>query len=133
MPRLELYLFLSSLARDALRDVQYLEWILPQFKNYNTAPKSAPADYLDTIELMARAMVLPEPTLFLDVRGGIKIEGSIEGDCFYWQARVASDNKVYDGVLHPLRRLDGVFFVYLQRVKRRFPQGGCAYDNDEMK
>ncbi|KAL5381472.1 hypothetical protein DPSP01_007185 [Paraphaeosphaeria sporulosa] len=135
MPRLELSLFLSSLARNALRNIRYLEWILPQFKNYTTASKSAYLDYLDTVEMMAQAMVLPQLTLVLDLRGGIKIKDSIENNHFYWLTRVAPDGKVYDRVLHPLRRLEGLkdFFLYLRRVNKRFVPGGCAYDNDEMK
>ncbi|KAF2442154.1 hypothetical protein P171DRAFT_62419 [Karstenula rhodostoma CBS 690.94] len=144
MPRLELSLFLSSRPPNALQHIRYLEWLLPEFTNYTTAPKSAYLDYLDTIELMAQAMNLPRLTLVVDLRVGTPYEDWMEASV-WWPTRVASNGEVYDRVLQPLCRLEGLkdFFVYLRRVKKDVPPGyhpdmhlpssWWADDNDEMK
>ncbi|KAL1603915.1 hypothetical protein SLS60_005507 [Paraconiothyrium brasiliense] len=139
MHRLEISLFLSSIARNALQHIRYLEWLLPQFKNYTTAPKSAYLDYLDTIELMAQAMNLPLLTLVVDLRMEYPYR-DWESDWEPYLGRLPADGAVYDRILQPLRRLEGLkdFFVYLRRLKS-VPVGAPqyhlrrAYDNDERK
>ncbi|KAJ4345722.1 uncharacterized protein N0V89_011857 [Didymosphaeria variabile] len=142
MHRVELSLFLSSLARNALQHIRYLEWLLPQFENYTTAPKSAYLDYLDTIELMAHSMNLPLLTLVVDLRTEYPYQ-DWELDNFCWPRRHAADGALYDRILQPLCRLEGLkdFFVYLRRVKKHtpgypwqfHPRLRWAYDKDEMK
>lgn len=139
MRRVELSLFFSSLQRNALQHIRYLEWLLPRLDNYTRAPRSTYLDYLDTIELMAQAMNLSQLTLVLNLRVvGRYIPQTQE---FSRPERTRSEGAVYDRILQPLTRLTGLkdFFVYLRRVRKKHagtmyrPRDIWAYDNDEMK
>jgi hypothetical protein len=141
MRRLELSLFLSSLATNALQHIRYLEWVLPSFENYTTAPRSAYLDYLDTIELMARAMNLPQLTLVVDLRVVTQNQEWMNHN-FWCPPRKVSNGKVYDRILQPFCRLKGLkdFFVHLRRVWKVLPEDqryrhdlNWGYDNDEMR
>jgi hypothetical protein len=57
IPKLELSLYLSSIASNALQHIRWLEWVIPAHNPNYLLPKS-PAwyDYLDTILLMQNAM-----------------------------------------------------------------------------
>jgi hypothetical protein len=137
MRRVELSLFLSSLARNVFHHIRYLEWVLPQFVNYKTATRSAYLDYLDTIDMMAHAMHLPLLTLVLNLRA---IEQPWHPQHGFWPQRLHGDEVMYKTILDPLCRLKGLkdCFVYL----RRFPRKGRnvydtrsynVFDRDELK
>ena len=139
MQRLELPLFVSSLPREALRHIRYLEWILPQPENLQSAPQSALSDYASTIDAMAQTMNLAQLTLVLDLRALQRNSTNT----FTWPVRSDDDRETYDMVLRPLCRLKGLkdCFVYLRRVPKERGSLGrgrphrevFAYDNDEMR
>ncbi|KAF2465008.1 uncharacterized protein BDR25DRAFT_306872, partial [Lindgomyces ingoldianus] len=141
MPRLELSLLLSSLSRDALRHLRWLEWVIPQFENYQQAPKSAWPDYLDTIDMMVHAMHLPKLTLVLNLRAS---QHEYDRTRPSWPVRYNKDGTMYDRIVGPLCRLRGLkdCFIYLRRVYKKgsenFYHSGTdadfyAFDNDEMR
>jgi hypothetical protein len=139
MQRVELSLFLVSLPRGALHHIRYLEWVLPQFANYRTAPKSAYLDYLDTIDMMTQAMNLPLLTLVLNLR---VVDRDTHWEDSFWPRRYDRDGKMYETILNPLCRLKGLkdCFVYLRRIPKKGAyrsnytgKHGWVFDNDEMR
>jgi hypothetical protein len=138
MQRVELSLFIASLPRGALRHIRYLEWVLPQFENYRTAPRSAYLDYLDTIDTMSQAMHLPLLTLVLNLR---VVDRDMDRDHMVWPNRFHRDGEMYETILSPLCRLKGLkdCFVYLRRIRREDYQYyhmrtfSYLFDNDEMR
>lgn len=68
MPKVELSLYLSSIARNALQHIRWLEWILPCFKsNYLSPTTPAWPDYLDTLQMMQHAMNLGNLTFIINL------------------------------------------------------------------
>ena len=139
MQRVELSMFLTSLPRGAARHIRYLEWVLPQFANYRTAPRSTYFDYLDTIDMMKQAMNLPLLTLVLNLRVADQ-GGGWENK--FWPHRVRRDGKMYDTILNPLCRLEGLkdCFLYLRRIPREgvhhfnyTNKQDYMFDYDEMR
>ncbi|KAF2865768.1 hypothetical protein BDV95DRAFT_599465 [Massariosphaeria phaeospora] len=134
----ELSLFLSSLPRNALQHIRYLEWMLPQLGSFRHASKRVYLDYLDTIEMMAHAIPLSQLTLVLNLRV-MHHYNILENHSFRWPTRSAHTGAIYDAVLNPLGRLHGLkdCFVYLRRIVKKgsghdWPNN-CAFDNDEMR
>lgn len=105
MPKIELSLYLSSIARNALKNIRWLEWILPSFRSRYLSPK-APAwhDYLDTLKMMEHAMNLPKLTLVINLEPR--------------EAHRFSQEHIlpFEDILLPLSRLRGLkdCFVYLR-------------------
>lgn len=133
MERYELSLFLSLVPPMALRHIRRLEWFVPRYENFAASPESAYFDYLDTIDMMAQAMHLPQLTLVLDLRVN-RLRDLDVG--VRWPLRGLRDGAMYNKIILPLQRLHGLkdCFIYLKRLK----DGGDllardSYDSDEMR
>ena len=137
MRRTELSMFLAILPPNALRHIRYLEWVLPQFENYTSAPKSIFFDYEATVEMMEHAMGLSKLTLVLNLRAAGSENRYYEEP--RWPKRSPRDRAMYDAILGPLCRLRGLknCFVYLKRLgsgnRHLGEHGECIFDSDEMR
>jgi hypothetical protein len=96
-------------------------------------------DYLDTIDMMTQAMNLPLLTLVLNLR---VVDRDTHLEDSFWPRRYDRDGKMYETILKPLCRLNGLkdCFVYLRRIPKKGAyrhtytgKHGWVFDNDEMR
>lgn len=116
MPRTELSLYLSSLARGALQHIRWLEWIIPHANRQYLAPDTpAWSDYLDTLDMMRHAMNIPRLTFVLNMGA----DQDYIGKCWYYQGLV-DVWKRYARIALQLQRLGPLkdCFIYLSRTYR---------------
>jgi hypothetical protein len=115
MPKIELSLYLSSIARSALQHIHWLEWILPTSQRTYLLPRT-PAwfDYLDTLLLMENAMNIPALTFTIN----ISASGTTSDPNDYHHRMILDEDawKWYETIILPVRRLGEAglkdFFVY---------------------
>lgn len=113
LPRTDLSLYLSAIARNALQHIRWLEWILPSMPHDYLLPRT-PAwfDHLDTLLLMENAMNMPALTFT------INLAAQTESWQNYWIERVW---RRFEMVILPVRQLSEAglkdFFVHLPRCK----------------
>jgi hypothetical protein len=117
MPKIELSLYLSSVARNALQHIRWLEWILPSSQRSYLLPRTtAWYDYLDTILLMQNAMNLSGLTLTINIaQVGCYVEGGRNVMCMRMDENAW---KWYESIILPMRCLGEAglkdFFVHLR-------------------
>jgi hypothetical protein len=123
LPRIELSLYISSLARNAMQHIRWLEWLLPTSGvDYLLPNTPAWFDYLDTLDMMRNAMNIQNLTFILNM--------GAQGHRHWWHeysgALVSPSNwQWYEQIALALRRLGPLkdCFIYLSRctqdVKRR--------------
>jgi hypothetical protein len=118
MPKIELSLYLSSIARNALQHIRWLEWILPSSQRTYLLPRtSAWYDYLDTILLMKNGMNLSGLTFTINIaQSGLYVEGYSNRIC---RMPLNQDAwKWYETIILPMRCLGEAglkdFFVHLR-------------------
>jgi hypothetical protein len=118
MPRIELSLYLSSIACNALQHIRWLEWILPSSDRTYLLPRTrAWSDYLDTILLMQNAMNLSILTFTIN----ISASGWAHSLSQYQRSMHPDDGawRWYETIILPMRRLGEAglkdFFVHLRR------------------
>lgn len=138
LPRMELSLFLSNTPKEAMRHIRYIEWLVAAPRNYKEQPRSAYFDYLNTIEVMVRAMTLSRMTLVINMRAARVHDLGYEGydNRFIWPGREKSDGKFYSSILAPLGFLgeNGLkdCWVYLRKISNA--KYDCySRDEDEKK
>jgi hypothetical protein len=117
MPKIELSLYLSSVARNALQHIRWLEWILPSSRRTYLLPRTtAWYDYLDTVLLMQNAMNLSRLTLTINIAQiGFYSEGYPNSMCMRMDENAW---KWYESIILPMRCLGETglkdFFVHLR-------------------
>jgi hypothetical protein len=119
MPKIELSLYLSSIARNALQHIHWLEWILPTSQRTHLLPKT-PAwfDYLDTLLLMENAMNISALTFTINISAS-GMTSDLNG---YHHRMLLNEDawKWYETIILPVRRLGEAglkdFFVNLRQV-----------------
>ncbi|KAF2833161.1 hypothetical protein CC86DRAFT_5754 [Ophiobolus disseminans] len=120
LPKIELSLYLSSIARDALQHIRSLEWILPNLQQAYLSP-GTPAwfDYLDTLLLMENAMNLAALTFTINISAAES--GVFHYWAYDWYPRKPLSPEAcawYQTIVLPVRRLGEAglknFFVYLR-------------------
>lgn len=117
MPKIELSLYLSSIARNALQHIRWLEWILPSSQRSYLLPRTtAWYDYLDTILLMQNAMNLSGLTLTINIaQVGCYIDGYPNVMCMRMDKNAWN---WYESIILPMRCLGEAglkdFFVHLR-------------------
>jgi hypothetical protein len=113
--RIELSLYLSCIAPNALQHIRRLEWFLPISKQNCLRPRTrAWSDYLDTILLMEHAMNLPALTFTINMAAS-----ELFGERYRVMSLSNANWRWYEAVVLPVRRLGEAglrdFFVYLRR------------------
>jgi hypothetical protein len=119
MPKIELSMYMSALAREALQHIRWLEWLLPSsMRTYLLPGTPAWHDYLDTLLVMKHAMNLPALTLTIDISSS----GQTPGYCCYVEVVAMRANedawRWYETIVIPLVAVGegGLkdFFVHLR-------------------
>ncbi|KAH7390653.1 hypothetical protein BKA66DRAFT_41298 [Pyrenochaeta sp. MPI-SDFR-AT-0127] len=114
LQKIELSLYLSSVARYALQYIRRLEWILPRSKQTYLLPRT-PAwfDYLDTILVMQHAMNIPALTFTINISHRPSYQAYPECMLSHEEARDWSET-----IILPMTRLGEAglkdFFVHLR-------------------
>lgn len=117
MPKLELSLYLSSIARNALQHIRWLAWILPSSQRTYLPGTPAWFDYLDTLQLMENAMKFPALTFTINIAAS----GSYWAYDDYQKRMLLNEDawKWYEIITLSVRRLGDAglkdFFVHLRR------------------
>lgn len=117
MPKIELSLYLSSIARSALQHIRWLEWILPSSqRNYLLPGTPAWFDYLDTILMMENAMNISALTFTINIAASGRCRDEYEYD----KRMLLNEDawRWYETIILPVRRLGEAglkdFFVHLR-------------------
>lgn len=126
MKKVELSLYIPTLAPTAFQFIRWLEWVLPSFPIGYLGPKT-PAwhNYLDTLELMKHAMNVQNLTFIVNLSAsGLREDHSEYYDYRYVErlAHMPLDIRAwrnYDEIIFPIGELGAIglkdFFVYLRR------------------
>lgn len=125
IPQIELSLYLSSIARNALQYIRWLEWVLPYAERRYLCPLSLSwHDYMDTVQMMEHAMNLPNLTLIVDIVSP-RCEHFYSNGQYHKRIRTEVLNW-YSEISTSIRRLGSAglkdFFVYIGRDSRNSTQ-----------
>ena len=145
MRRTELSIFLSTMPKEGLRHLRYVEWVLPPYENYTAKAvgKEVWYDYADTVQMMAHALNISQLTLTINLRA-YDLMGENYEDHMKWPLYQPRNKELYSSILSPLCSLAAFghgrlknCFVYLRRIhgSREWWLHGehdlCVYDNEE--